>query len=128
MMPTKELTDVLKSAQTATSLSGQSLICVDSLGNPRKVSAPTINQKLMAVDSVYVSDFNEATTAGVYALHGSMNPSNGPEGINMILGMLEVYDRGGSTGLLYQRAISYQGVIGVRTRYCGSWTPWRILT
>ena len=119
--------NLLKSIPTATSLSGQSMICVDSSGNPAKYTVQQLTQYQMQVTGQYVFDFNEATTAGVYSLDGSSTPLNGPEGIGMWAGMLEVFYRGGTTGLVYQRATSSQGIMAVRTRYYGEWTPWRVL-
>lgn len=103
-----------------------SMIVFDTAGNPMKLTPLGLNGPQMMVNGQYVADFNEATTPGIYPLHGSYSPANGPEGVSMVVGMLEVFFRGGSTGLLYQRAISREGIMAVRTRAYGTWNPWHI--
>ena len=117
----------VKSLSSPSSSVDLSMIVFDTAGNPMRLTPLAFNESLMRVESDYVSDFNEATEPGLYALHGSSVPKNGPEGISFIVGMLEVFFRDGSTGLLFQRAISSDGVMAVRTRYYGKWNPWHVL-
>lgn len=118
--------DLVKNLTSTSFSDNLSLIVFDAAGNPMKLTPLELNGSQMMINTQYVSDFNEATRPGIYALHGSQNPANGPEGVSMIVGMLEVFYRGGSTGLLYQRAISREGIMCVRTRTYGTWNPWHI--
>lgn len=128
MSNTTPIADMLKSAASASSLESHYLLVADSSGNLKKASPRLMAQYMMSVTGTYVTDLNEATEPGVFSLAGSGQILNGPAGVDLLVGMLEVYYRGGSTGTLYQRIITRHGILTTRARTNGSWSEWRILS
>lgn len=126
-MPTKELEVAMNSADSVNSLENLSLFAMGSDGKLKKVSPNTIAPYIMQSRGAQISDLNEATEPGIFMLAGSGSILNGPEGINILIGMLEVFFRGGSTGTLYQRIITRYGLLLTRARTSGSWSEWHIL-
>lgn len=127
-MLTKELSDALKSIASASSLENHYLLVVDSSGNLKKANAKLMTSHMMEVNGAYVTDLNEATEPGVFSLSGSGQILNGPAGVDLLVGMLEVYYRGGSSGTLYQRIMTRYGILATRSRTYGNWSEWRILS
>ena len=128
MSDSRKLSEKLKSAASVSSLASHSLLVVDADGNVKKASPNLVAPYVMAVSGSYVTDLDEATDPGLYMLAGSGQIVNGPAGVDLLVGMLEVYYRGGSTGTLYQRIITRYGIMATRARTNGSWSAWRILS
>lgn len=118
--------DYLKSLSSASSLDSRSIIVTDSAGNPEKVSKLFIMNSLMNIQTSYVTDLNEATSPGLYLLDGQHNAQNGPEGMDLYVGILEVFGRYG-TGTLFQRISNRKGQLATRAHYNAQWSPWHIL-
>ncbi len=112
MTPTLELTDVLKNAPTASSLSGLSMLCVNSLGNAVKVPY---------ILTITVENLDMAFTPGVYIVADPLGtrPSNAQE---WGFGILEVFNR---WNMIIQRLTSTYGNMAIRVRtsdgVMGSW-------
>ncbi len=126
-MPTKDLEEAMMNADSVSSLENLSLFAMGTDGKLKKVSPNAIAPYIMQTSrGTQVTDLNEATEPGIYPLAGSGTILNGPEGINILIGMLEVFFRGGSTGTLYQRVMTKNGILLTRARTYDSWSEWRI--
>ncbi len=122
------LTNLLKNTPLANSLENLSLFTIGKDGELRRVSPIAIAPAIMCSNSLpQISDLNEAVEPGIFMLAGTETIVNGPSGIKLNAGMVEVFFRGGSTGTLYQRVTSRFGELATRARTYGTWSEWRIL-
>ena len=124
MSLTKELTSVLKSAQTATSLSGLSTLYVSSSGTLQRATTSSVVSSLLDVSTSYVTDFNDLTTPGIFLLDGARSPANGPQDLVSLMGIVEVIKR---YSVLFVRVTTYDGSMATRVlKTTGEWTPWKV--
>ncbi len=123
---TKPLEEAMMNADSVSSLENLSLFAMGTDGKLKKVSPNAISPYIMQLRGTYVTDLNEATEPGRYMLAGSGTILNGPDGVDLLVGMLDVYFRGGSTGTLYQEVLTRYGYHLTRARTNGSWSDWRL--
>lgn len=113
----------------ATTTDDKTIIVTDSQGNPERFKAINLNSFLMNVVSTYVTDFNEATTQGIWLVDGSSNPANSPAGVQAFMGILEVFRR---YSRVFQRLMGYDRKIALRTGLQNedgswTWTDWHVM-
>lgn len=122
MMPTKEITDVFKNAQTATSFSGLSILCANSSGEVLKPIMRTILHILYQTAEDLV-DLDEATTPGIYSTGAVTITSKLPAPTGWNASLVEVFKRGSFT---IQRLTNAAGAVAVRVKSSTAWGPYKI--
>lgn len=127
-MPTKTLSEVLVAAQTATSLSGLSMLLRNSAGTLATAALTNAVLKSVLTDTVkagsWFSDANEILQAGVYPCGD--NIQNTPNNLGM--GILVVFDTGNAIFSTLQIFVSSDSQnLFFRVRW-QSWKPWYSLT
>lgn len=121
------LSDVLKSAPTATSLSGLSMLLADSSGNFAKMVAQSFAEALvryMLNPSVLVTNIDEMTTSGIYKVASYSMQGTLPDIKHANYGHLFVLARDSTVQQIF---ISRTGIC-LRFKTIGTdWEDWKIL-
>lgn len=126
MSETVSLESVLQSVPIASSLSGMSMLCVDSSNTLSKAKPVSVVTTAMNLSGSQVMDFNQVRTPGLYLTDGQNNPENSPKGIGSYCSVLEVFQR---FTYMVQRLTTPFGNLAIRGSSDSgkTWTDWCIL-
>ena len=110
-----------------TSLANHSIIITDSQGGMKRAYPRYVPMAAYSIDGDYILDLNEATSPGLWLLDSSRSPLNGPAGIDLAVGILEVFTR--YTFVIVQRVTSRFGDMAIRSYWSSSnsWSSWNVM-